>query len=126
MDCRTSQRVSGAVSCSLAAFPKCPLCLMSLVGASGLGWLPFVMWLPNLLAVSIIVTLTLLARQAIKDRTWTPIVFGLGTSALLIAVSQGLIRPTWIALAPAALVISAWGVRFVGRRVTMPSPVVRT
>jgi hypothetical protein len=84
------------------------------------------MWLPNLLPVSIVVTLTLLAWHAIKDRTWAPIVPGLGSSALLIAVSQGLIRPAWIALATPALVISAWGVRFVGRLATTPSSAVRT
>jgi hypothetical protein len=78
------------------------------------------MWLPDLLPVSIAVTLLLLVRHAIKDRIWTPFLLGIGSSALLIAVSQQLLSAAWIALAAAALVASAWRARSVNRQATTP------
>jgi hypothetical protein len=126
MACRTSwPPASGIVTCGLAALPKCPICLMSLLGGSGLGSLPFVMWLPHLLPVSIAVTLLLLVRHAIKDRIWTPLLLGIASSALLIAVSQQLLSAAWITLAAAALVVSAWRVRSVNRQATTPLHVER-
>jgi uncharacterized membrane protein YcjF (UPF0283 family) len=84
---------------------------MGLVSAAGLGWLPFVMWLPALLPLSLGITAVLLVRNAVRSRTYTSLLLGCGASALVIAVSRGLVPPAWIALAVLTLVASVRNAR---------------
>lgn len=101
---------------ALAALPKCPLCLMALASAAGLGSSVGGAWLVPLTPACLAVALGLLAFRAHRRRFYAPFCLGL-VSAVVILV--GRFRLDYGPLTYAGLTLltlaSLWGGRPGGR-----------
>ena len=62
---------------SVALLPKCPLCLVSIMGVVGLGSVVTVAWLLPLMLVFLGATLLLLGLNARRRRNYGPLALGL-------------------------------------------------
>ena len=72
---------------AVALLPKCPLCLMGIMSAFGLGTLVSVVWLKPLTLVLLGTAVGSLALRARRSHTYNPLLLGL-VAAVIVFVSK--------------------------------------
>jgi hypothetical protein len=79
------QPASALLACGFAALPKCPLCLMSLATALGVGSIPLLAWAPRIVPFALAAAIAPLVWGAVARRNILPLAIGAVSAAVLLA-----------------------------------------
>jgi hypothetical protein len=84
-----------------ALTPKCPLCLFALLGATGAAGAASAAWMPVILIVSLLISVTAVGIRARMERRYGPAIFAV-IVAITIVVGKFVFQSTAVVYAGAA------------------------